>query len=92
MMRRLLTSVIAVDRSVAAAPTEKAVGILNFKFSAVCTAVLTGLLTSDVLSALPNPTLPLTMPVGEFITGVVRVLFVSVCTLVKVTKPASEKV
>ena len=37
------------------------------------------LVESEVLSTLPRPTSPLTIPVGVLITGLVSVLFVSVC-------------
>ena len=37
-----------------------------------------GLFASLVLSTLPKPTSPLTIPVGELITGEVKVLFVNV--------------
>ena len=54
-----------------------------FKSKAVCVAVEIGLFTSDVLSTFPNPTSPLTIPVGVVIDGLVNVL------LVKVSVPAN---
>lgn len=53
-----------------------------FQSKAVCVAVEIGLSTSDVLSTFPSHTSPFTMPVGEFITGLVSVLLVSVATAV----------
>jgi hypothetical protein len=61
-------AVVAIEVSLSAAAGVGAVGLpvsageakLAFKSNAVCWAVETGLLTSDVLSTLPRPTSPLT--------------------------------
>ena len=45
---------------------------------AVCVAVETGLLASEVLSTLPKPTSPLTNPVGEVIDAPVGIITVPV--------------
>ena len=57
-----------------------------FKFKAVCPAVETGLFASLVLSTLPKPTSPLTMPVGVVIEGLVNDLFVNVSAPANVAK------
>jgi hypothetical protein len=57
-----------------------------FKSKAVCVAVEIGLFTSDVLSTFPNPTSPLTIPVGVVIDGLVKLLLVKVSTPANVAK------
>ena len=62
-----------------------------FKSNAVCCVVLTGLFASEVLSTLPRPTSPLTIPVGVVITGEVSVLLVKVSAPAIVAKFPSDK-
>ena len=55
-----------------------AVADASFASKAVCVAVETGLLASDVLSTFARPTSDFVIPVGVLITGEVSVLFVKV--------------
>ena len=58
-------------------PVYVGLAIESYKFSAVCVAVLTGLLKSVVLSTLPKPTInlliPLTVPVNVGLLSVAKV-------------------
>jgi len=61
-----------------AAPIAGVVRVGEVSVLLVRVAVAARSVTLLVLSTLPNPTSPLTMPVGVFIAGLVRVLLVSV--------------
>jgi len=74
-----------VDVIPATVPVKVGLAIFALKFNAVCCAVDTGFPASVVLSTFHNQTSHFTIPVGVFITGEVKVLFVSVCVAVKPT-------
>ena len=59
-------------------PVKVGLAMGALRFNSVWVAVDTGLLASEVLSTLLRPTSAFTIPVGVFITGLVKVLLVSV--------------
>ena len=87
-----LVKVLLVSVSVVARPTKVSVEVGSVRVPVFTMVAMTGavkvllvsvavaafLVASEVLSTLPSPTSPLTIPVGVLITGLVSVLLVKV--------------
>ena len=69
-------SVLVGSVSVPVFEIDEIIGSVRVLFASVAVAAF--FVASDVLSTFPSPTSPLTIPVGVLMTGLVRVLLVSV--------------